>query len=90
MNIYSTAVLLTVLNIYSTAVLLTVLNIYSTAVLLPVLNIYSTGVLLTVLCTSSDFELAIEILKNHKLPVIDKISALVIKAGSRTILSEIH
>ena len=37
-----------------------------------------------------EFELAIENLKSHKLPVIDQIPPELIKAGGRTISGEIH
>ena len=37
-----------------------------------------------------EFELAIEKLKRHKSPGINQISAELIKAGCRTIRSEIH
>jgi len=37
-----------------------------------------------------EVELAIERLKSHRSPGIDQISAKLIKAGSRTICSEIH
>jgi len=40
--------------------------------------------------SASEFESAIENLKSHKLPGIDQIPAELIKAGSRTIRSEIH
>ena len=40
--------------------------------------------------SASEFELAIDKLKSHKSPGIDQIPAELIKAGGRTIYSEIH
>jgi hypothetical protein len=39
---------------------------------------------------TSDVEMTIEILKIHKSPGFDTIPAELIKAGGKTILSEIH
>ena len=40
--------------------------------------------------SSSEFELTIERLTNHKSPVIDQIQVELIKAGGKTILCEIY
>jgi hypothetical protein len=40
--------------------------------------------------SDSEFEMAIEKLKIHKSPGIDQIPAELIKAGGRTIRSEVH
>jgi len=40
--------------------------------------------------STCEVELAIEMLKSHKLPGIDQIPAEMIKAGGRTIRYEIH